>query len=33
MSWEKFHEENTKFDERKANAFKLFGKYYRNLWD
>jgi hypothetical protein len=33
MSWEKYHEENTKFDARKANAFKLFGRYYRALWD
>ena len=33
MSWEKYHEENTKFDNRKANAYKLFGKYYRCLWD
>jgi hypothetical protein len=33
MSWEKYHEENTKFEERKANAFKLFGRYYRCLWD
>lgn len=33
MSWSKYHEENAKFDERKANAFKLFGRYYRCLWD
>jgi hypothetical protein len=33
VSWEKFHEENAKFDKRKANAFKLFGRYYRALWD
>lgn len=33
MSWEKFHEENAKFDKRKLNAFKLFGRYYRALWD
>jgi hypothetical protein len=33
MSWEKYHEENAKFDKRKANAFKLFGRYYQALWD
>jgi len=33
ISWEKYHEENAKFDKRKTNAFKLFGRYYRALWD
>jgi hypothetical protein len=33
LSWEKYHEENAKYHDRKANAFKLFGRYYRELWD
>lgn len=33
QSWEKYHEENRKYEERKQKAFLLFGKYYRCLWD
>jgi len=32
-NWEKYRAENDIFEERKRNAFKLFGKYYRSLWD
>ena len=32
-AWKVYHEENAKFDKRKANGFILFGKYYRALWD
>jgi hypothetical protein len=30
---EKYRTENDKFERRKQNAFLLFGKYYRSLWD
>lgn len=33
QSWEKYLEENRKYEERKQKAFLLFGKYYRCLWD
>ena len=33
ISWDEYFAENKKFNDRKANAFKLFGRYYRALWD
>jgi len=32
-SWDEYFAENKKFNDRKANAFKLFGRYYQALWD
>jgi hypothetical protein len=32
-NWEKYRADSLVFENRKQNAFKLFGKYYRSLWD
>jgi hypothetical protein len=32
-SWEEYFAETKKFNDRKQNAFMLFGKYYHGLWD
>jgi hypothetical protein len=31
--WDKYYADSAEFDKRKDNAFRLFGKYYRGLWD
>jgi hypothetical protein len=33
ICWDEYFAENKKFNDRKANAFKLFGRYYQALWD
>jgi hypothetical protein len=33
ISWDEYFAENKKFNDRKANGFKLFGRYYQALWD
>jgi hypothetical protein len=32
-NWEKYRADSLVFEQRKQNALKLFGKYYRSLWD
>jgi hypothetical protein len=32
-NWEKYRADSLVHENRKQNAFKLFGKYYRSLWD